>query len=182
VAHLLKEMPARIQEREVTKALDEARQAFREERFSVALEHANWVLREQPGNEEAAGIKAQAEKLQLGAKAAAVFGNYEAVARHARTVSATLWTARPAGSSSLPAFAVKAFDPSESGWDEGRVAAERESFQDSLRTQLKVVASDGVHWAPVLESGIAEDKPFFVTKYYRRSAQWLLDRPLWSKG
>ncbi|MDP2895764.1 MAG: DUF5011 domain-containing protein, partial [bacterium] len=175
--HLLKELPARIQKREVTRALDDARKALREERFSAALEHANWVLREQPGNEEAAGIKAQAEKSQLGAKAAAVFGNYEAMARHARTVSTTVWTARPAGSSALPAFAVKAFDPSESGWDERRVAAERESFQDSLRTQLKVGASDGLHWAPVLESGIAEDKPFFVTKYYRRSAQWLLDHP-----
>jgi len=81
------------------------------------------------------------------------------------------------GSSSPPTFAVKVFDPSGSGWDKERVTIERDSLADSIRTQLKVSAGDGPHWAPVLESGTAEDKPFFVTKYYRRSVQWLIDRP-----
>jgi len=174
---LRKALPNRIQKREIRQAMDEARNALREKRFSVALEHCDWVLREQPGNKEAADLKAQAEKLQRAAKAVAIFGNYEAVAQHARTVGATVWSARPVGASSPPTFAVKSFDPSGSGWEEERVTMERESFLDGIRTQLKVAAGDGQHWAPILESGTEEDKPFFVTKYYRRSVQWLIDRP-----
>ncbi|NQT83856.1 protein kinase, partial [bacterium] len=61
---LLKELPAKIEEREVRAALTEAGKALEEKRYPVALERCEWVLEQHADNEEGRELRSRAEKLR----------------------------------------------------------------------------------------------------------------------
>ena len=107
-----------------------------------------------------------------------VFGGFETVRELAQNGPVVICTARPRGSAAPAAGGsepnvIKSIEPAVNiiGQDQAREAAAL--FLDAASVQ-KQLASSG-SWAPIIESDTRGGGAYYVTKFYRRSLQQIID-------
>jgi len=102
------------------------------------------------------------------------FGPYETVSELHRTGFVVLYRARLAAGGKDD-FAIKVFQPIALLAGAEQVKSESELFRSSAHTQQLVQAEAGVHWAPIHQCNSTAEGAFYVTDYYDRSLQQLID-------
>ena len=102
------------------------------------------------------------------------FGSYETVSELHRQGFVVVYRARLATGGEED-FAVKVFEPIAllAGAEEAK--AESEFFRSGARTQQLVQGEGGSHWAPIHQCDSTDEGAFYVTDYYARSLQQLID-------
>ena len=102
------------------------------------------------------------------------FGNYETVSELHRTGFVVVYRARLAAGGEDD-FAVKVFQPIALLAGVEQAKSESELFRSGARTQQLVQAGGGVHWASIHQCDSTDEGAFYVTDYYARSLQQLID-------
>jgi len=102
-----------------------------------------------------------------------VFGGYEVAIELSRTPFGAVYSAKPAGAQGRPEFLVKTFNPE--GLPEDRLAGDPQiaEFLERAEVQRKAAQPPSTHWAPILETGIAPEGAFYVSRFYPSSAHRL---------
>ncbi|HIJ71898.1 MAG TPA: SUMF1/EgtB/PvdO family nonheme iron enzyme [Planctomycetes bacterium] len=102
------------------------------------------------------------------------FGSYETVSELHQKGFVVVYRARPAAGGKDD-FAVKVFEPITLLAGAEQAKSESELFLSSAGTQQSVQTGGGVHWAPIHQCDSTDGGAFYVTDYYARSLQQLID-------
>jgi hypothetical protein len=100
------------------------------------------------------------------------FGSYETVDELSQHGPTTVYTARRARSQEGALYVIKTFIPISVSEQAKR---DIDRFLKAARSQQKVATGEGRCWAPILECGTIAGGAFYVTRFYPRSAQQLID-------
>src|SRR4051812_46896115 len=106
-----------------------------------------------------------------------VFGDYTVTDELYRKPFGAVYLAERAAVSpgqSNGSFVIKVFDADLSHGLDQEDAQEAEAFQKRLHVQQELTSAHCSHWAAVHDTGQIEEKSFWVTDYYPRTAQKLI--------
>lgn len=105
----------------------------------------------------------------------AVFGRYESMQELSRSPFGSVYSARPVGEAGASAsFIIKTFNPRGLDVEELKADPDVKRFLERVEVQQKAAASGSLHWAPIIESGVAREGAYYVSKFYPSSAARLI--------
>src|SRR5687767_9550213 len=105
----------------------------------------------------------------------AVFGRYESMQELSRSPFGSVYSAKPVGEAGATAsFIIKTFNPRGLDVDELKADPDVKRFLQRVEVQQKAATSGSVHWAPIIESGVAREGAYYVSKFYPSSGARLI--------
>ena len=101
------------------------------------------------------------------------YGRYETVKELSRGAHTVAWSARPAGGGKVR-YAVREFRPFAALGAEEQLQRQIDRFLDGVRVQKQVVDAGGRHWGPVHDLASEQQRAYYVTDLYGRTAERLI--------